>query len=165
MIAHNGYLLKKGEPVLCQNADYLKKNLEEYLKLPHEAVEWLMMMWRTIQFFDDVYDQSLPDKQDTSRVLWDVLFAMPTNLFFSRNAGMLYPVMCNAILKWSAANNREGDCDVDESTFVWRASYYDVVLTVVQICFGAEYTIANADKVLGLYGESFGDYKKEFKDA
>ena len=150
---------------MCQNTADLKKHLKEYLKLPHEAVEWLMMMWRTIQFFDDVYDQSLPDKQDAGRVLWDVLFAMPTNPFFSRNAGMLYPVICNAMLKWSAANNREADGNVDEQTFVWRASFYDVVLTVVQICYGAEYARVNADKVLGLYGESFDVYKKEFKDA
>lgn len=147
---------------MSQNSACLKKHLEEYLKLPPEAVDWLMMMWQTIQFFDDVFDQSFPDKRDTERVLWDVLFAMPTNPFFSRNAGMLYPVICSAMLKWSAANNREEACDVNELSFVWRASYYDVVLTVVQICFGAEYARLNADKVLALYGESYEEYKKEF---
>jgi hypothetical protein len=39
------------------------------------------------------------------------------------------------------------------------------VLAVVQIYHGPEFAAQNAHIVLGLYGETYDDYMKEFKNA
>jgi hypothetical protein len=145
--------------------NWLKKNLEESLLLPPDAVEWLMMLFNATQFFDDIADHDPVTREMLDVTLWNVLIAMPQNEFFLRNSFVLLPVMANSILKWQASDIVERSGKADERSFVWRASYYDVVLSVLNICHGPEVAIKNSDKAMCLYGEDFRDYIKEFRNG
>jgi hypothetical protein len=48
---------------------------------------------------------------------------------------------------------------------VWRAAFYDVVLMVVALCHGPDKALEMAHDVMGLYGEKYADYLKEFDYA
>jgi hypothetical protein len=69
------------------------------------------------------------------------------------------------ILKWQASDTVERSGNADAKSYVWRAGYYDIVLAVVQLCHGPVFAAQNAHIVLGLYGETYDDYMKEFKNA
>ena len=90
---------------------------------------------------------------------------MPSNPFYLANSGALIPIMASAILKWVASDEAERAGKADEKSFVWRASYYDIVLLVVLLSQGKDAALAKAATVMALYGEDFGAYKKEFPNA
>jgi len=142
--------------------DNLRVNLSQGLQLPSAAVDWLMMLWNAIQVFDDAADGDPINPQDLNAAIWDTLVAMPTNDFYVRNAHHLSPMVASMILKWWAANDVESVGRVDERSYMWRAGYYDVVLMVCNLCHGPAATGRVASQILGLYGEKYEDYKKEF---
>lgn len=135
------------------------------LGLPPDAVEWLVMLWDCIQVFDDVADGDPVKRGDLDTVIMNSLVLMPGNPFFRANSSHLTPVMMTAILKWKASDNAERDGKADARSFVWRASYYDVVLMVVALCHGSQAAMDAADSVMLLYGETFAEYLKEFEHA
>jgi len=144
------------------DVESLRSNFETVLGLPKPAVEWLVMLWNVIQVFDDVADGDPVHPQDLNAAIWDTLVAMPTNDFYVRNAHHLSPMVASMILKWHAANDAESNGCADERSYVWRAGYYDVVLMVCNLCYGPAATGRVASQILGLYGEKYEDYKKEF---
>lgn len=135
------------------------------LGLPPDAIEWLVMLWECIQLFDDVADGDPIERNDLDTVIMNTLVLMPGNPFFRVNASHLIPVMMTAILKWKASDTAERIGRVDSRSFVWRASYYDVVLMVVALCHGPHAAMNAADSVMLLYGETFAGYLKEFENA
>jgi len=145
--------------------DTLERHFVEQLNLPRSAVLWLLDLWRTIQVFDDVADGDPVDRQALDEVIWATLVDMPGNAFFQANATNLLPMLATAILKWKASDTVEREGRADEKSFVWRAAYYDIILLTVSLCHGPKVAMAQADTVLGLYGETFDDYRKEFSDA
>lgn len=140
---------------------WLEHNLLDGLKLPRTAVDWLLDLWRTIQVFDDVADGDPVDRQALDEVIWATLVDMPGNAFFQTHATNLLPLMATAILKWKASDTAEREGRADEKSFGWRAAYYDIILLTVSLCHGPKAALAQADTVLGLYGEKFEDYRKE----
>ena len=143
--------------------EWLRDNLRDALALPPDAVEWLIMLFEATQTFDDYADGDEVPRSALDATLWNTLVAMPQNSFFRANSSTLVPVVASAILKWQGADAIErGAGKVDARSFVWRASFYDVVLMVVQLVHGPRIAIANAHAVLNLYGESFDDYLGEF---
>lgn len=134
----------------------------ERLELPHDASMWLLNLWDVIQTFDDFYDRDEVGRNDILKTLWRVLVSMPANPFYRANQEFLTPVVANAICKWQGANAVESEAQPSEVSFVWRASYYDVVLTVVTLCHGPDKALELSPVVLGLYGEKYADYVKEF---
>lgn len=144
---------------------HLIRLLQKELKLPDDAIAWLSSLWNTIHFFDDVADGDYCDRAQLDSAMWNALVAMPANAFFRKNMDGLLPVMANAMLKWQASDAMERAGNANERSFIYRASFYDVLLMVFQLVHGAELAIACADKILALYGESFEDYKKEFNNA
>lgn len=140
------------------------KDILKSLNLPQPAQDFLIMLWHTIQFFDDVVDS---DKElDTGQIkgtLIDVLVRLPLNAFYIQNQASLIPVIANAILTWQASDLMERRGDANERSFVWRASYYQVVLQVYALAHGMDNAMADAEKILNLYGETYSDYKTEFK--
>lgn len=145
----------------------LRANLADPLRLPEPVIEWLMDLWGAIQGLDDLVDgeqQSLPEQYG---LIWRVLISMPSNSFYQAHANALLPVMANAYLKWRAAETVERGKLKDhyEKSFMWRASYYDVVLQCVLLVHGPERAAVLAATALALYGESLESYRKEFVDA
>jgi hypothetical protein len=143
----------------------LKQNLIETLKLQPAAVDWLMMLWNAIQVFDDVADGHKVDRKSLNSAIWDTLVAMGQNPFYAQNAAVLAPCLACSILKWQASDQAERSGRADARSFVWRASFYDVVLMVFQLCHGPALGTENAHLVMQLYGENLADYLKEFEDA
>jgi hypothetical protein len=135
---------------------------EETLGLPPDAVDWLLDVWTVVQVFDDVADGHNVARKTLHDAVWNSLVKMPANPFYAANTSALLPVMANAFLKWVAADDAERAGKADEKSFVWRASYYDVVLLVVLLTQGKDAAIAKAATVMALYGEAFEDYRKEF---
>ena len=138
--------------------DILKK-----LNLPPDAEAWLVDVWDAIQLFDDLEDGDAIENGNA--VLWKVMVDMPLNPFWQAHQMSLIPVMIVQILKWQAANTAELSGAATEQSYMWRAGYYDLVLLVHYLCFGRGLTEPSVCAILGLYGEAYADYKKEFTDA
>ena len=137
-------------------------HLKEGLQLSDIAVHWLLDLWDTIQVFDDVIDGDEVSRQDMLKVIVKSLVTMPTNPFYMTNVSILQPAIAMLILKWKAADDAELAGEADEKSFVWRASYYDVILTVVLLCHGWDVAMEKASSVMKLYGEDYMSYKEEF---
>lgn len=150
---------------MSDNVDMLEKNLKEGLYLPFDAVQWLLDLYHAFQIFDDFADGDAVDRKDLNLLIWNTLVGMQQNSFYMQNSFRLLPVISVNILKWQASDTVERAGNADAKAYVWRAGYYDIALTVVEICHGPVFAAQNAHIVLGLYGETYDDYMKEFKNA
>lgn len=142
----------------------MRKLLED-LKLPEEAVNWLIMLFDTIQVFDDFADGDKVDRKDLNKLIHNTLVFMPINPFFRMYADTLWPVISNNILKWQASDAAERADKASAMSFVWRAGFYDIILFVYSLCFGHEKATQMSDQIMGLYGEKFKGYMQEVKNA
>lgn len=145
--------------------EQLKTSLSVGLLLPDAAVAWLLDLWEVIQAFDDVVDEDTVDRAAFCQAIFTSLVSMPANPFFAANSASLLPALATMVLKWKASDDVERGGKADEKSFVWRAGYYDVVLMVVLLCHGKDIAMVAPNNVLNLYGESYKDYRKEFKNA
>jgi len=143
----------------------LRENLEGPLALPKDAVNWLVTVFEMAQMLDDAYDDGSLEPKDVNKLVWNTFVAMPTNPFYMEKAAVLTPVLITTIMKWHAANAVEEKQEPSESSFIWRAGYYDLVLFVVLLCHGEEVARNNAHLVMKLYGEKYSDYIQEIKHA
>ena len=143
----------------------LKENLTTVFNLPMPVVDWLMMVFDAIQVFDDFADGDPVKREDLNATIWNTLVGMHQNQFFIANSHVLVPLLAVSILKWQASDTVERTGEADAKSFVWRAGYYDLVLTAISMIHGAEYATKNSHLVLNLYGEKLEDYLKEFKNA
>ncbi|MCP4262914.1 MAG: hypothetical protein GY774_36200 [Planctomycetes bacterium] len=144
------------------------KSLEDNYKamgFPESAIEWLIMIWRIAQFFDDVADGDPVERLDLNAVLWDCLIGMNQNTFYQNHIPTLCPLVANAILKWQGSDNMERKGGSNAVSFVWRAGYYDLVLMVYFLVHGHKKASEDADLIASLYGESYDEYLKEFNHA
>ena len=135
------------------------------LGLPPDAAAWLLDLWDVIQVFDDVADGDTVSREDLHKTIWQCLVKMPSNSFFVANSANLLPVMATAFLKWVASDSAEREGRADARSFMWRASYYDVVLMAMLLCNRSETALVKSGLVMALYGEKFDDYRAEFPDA
>lgn len=135
------------------------------LKLPLEAQLWLTDFWDVIQGLDDWRDNDPVDPAEKEKVIYQVMVALPMNPFFQCHAHSLLPIMSNLVLKWIAANRLEDNKEELHKAYMWRAAYYDLVLEVVRLVHGYQDASIASEYVAKMYGESFEDYVKEFKNA
>ena len=140
----------------------LRTSLTDGLALPADAVDWLCDLYNVTQVFDDFADGDPVERGDLNRALYSVLVGMQLNPFYEMNRSSLRPVLALFIMKWQASDQAERGGNANEVSFVWRAGFYDVVMTVFLICHGREATEKNAQLIMSLYGEKFEDYRKEF---
>jgi hypothetical protein len=140
-------------------------NLLNQLGLPPMAVRYLLDLWLVIQAWDDVVDGDEIPREIKDRSIYASLVSIPGNPFYTENQMLLLPLISNSVLKWKAADTAEREGKPSAMSFSWRAGYYDVVLQVVSIVHGPDVAMQNAHNVMALYGESFEDYVKEFKNA
>lgn len=150
---------------MSDHAYWLNENLKETFAIPEGARAWLLSLWNVIQVFDDMADGDHPDRNSLHQAIADVLVNMPSNDFFLRHGHTLLPLLSVAILKWIASDDAERNGHADAMSYAWRAGYYDIVLAVVHICHGDEIARSVARQVMGLYGETFSEYLKEFGNA
>jgi hypothetical protein len=148
-----------------QHLESLQKNLTEGLFLPVDAVKWLLDLFHAFQIFDDFADNDAVARNDLNLLIWNTLVGMQQNQFYMANSYCLSSIVGLNILKWQASDTVERSGNADAKSYVWRAGYYDIVLAAVQLCHGPVFAAQNAHIVLGLYGETYDDYMKEFKNA
>jgi hypothetical protein len=148
-----------------QDLERLQKNLSQGLFLPSDAVRWLLDLYHAFQIFDDFADGDSVERNDLNAVIWNTLVGMQQNPFYAANAYCLSSVVGVNILKWQASDTLERTGKADAKSYMWRAGYYDVVLMVVQLCHGEVFAAQNAHVVSALYGETYDEYMKEFKNA
>tara|TARA_R110000782_G_scaffold47595_3_gene104577 strand:+ start:3131 stop:3580 length:450 start_codon:yes stop_codon:yes gene_type:complete len=148
-----------------EDVDWLRRNFVEVFCLPEEATEWLIDLYRSIQLFDDVADGDTIDRKELDHVLWHMMVGQYSNAFFAQKSAALVPLLANAILKWQASDHVEREGDVDARSFMWRAGYYDIILSVIQLCHGHEVAKERAHIVMRMYGEKYEDYLEEFIHA
>ena len=148
-----------------KSEEWLRENFVSVFELPNAAVEWLLMLWDSIQVFDDVADGDEVKRNDLDVVIWNTLVGMSQNQFWQANANSLMPVVATMVLKWQASDEAERDGKADAKSYMWRAGYYDVVLMVVTLCHPAKRAKELSRYVMELYGEKFEDYMKEFDHA
>lgn len=159
---HLGYCEKMSD---VSSRNILENTFEKVLDLPLQASQWLLDLWDVIQVFDDFADEEKVSRESLDKAIWAALVGMPSNPFYVANSYYLLPLIGNSILKWKASDKVERDGEANVTSFVWRASYYDVVLMVVQLVHGPDVALEHSDLVLKLYGEDFNEYLKEMCDA
>jgi len=142
--------------------DWLQENLKKVLLLPQPVIDWLVMVYVAIQVFDDIADGHKVERKDLDKTIWNTMVGIYQNQFFITNCQYLIPLVSVAILKWQAADQVERGGKADARSFVWRAGYYDLVMAAVLLTHGPSFAEENAHIVMGLYGEKFEDYLKEF---
>lgn len=135
------------------------------LRLPADAADWLLGLWTAIQVFDDVADGDTVSRNDLTAAIVNTLIVMPANPFFRAHVDQLTPVLTLAFLKWSASDTAERNGRAGPKSYMWRASYYDVVMIVVALCHGVSSASNDAEAVMNLYGETLDGYMKEFENA
>jgi len=126
------------------------------MNLPPDAMRFLLVVYEAWQVFDDFADG------DAVATLWNVFVGLPSNPFFQAHSAALVPAMGTGILKWIASDAVERAGEADEVSFVWRASFYDLVVLVAQLALGPAEAMRLAPSIMKLYGEKFADYRKEF---
>lgn len=131
------------------------------LSLPDDAVTYLIAVWDLFQGLDDWVDGDPVPREDQNRVIW--LATLGLGPFQAQHYAALQPVMANAVLKWQASDwiERNHEREQYPKAYMWRASYYDLVLQVVLLVHGVEAATRLAPVVMSMYGETLDDYLKE----
>lgn len=140
------------------------QNLSQHfqaLGLTPPAARFLFDVWSLIQVFDDVVDGDEVKREDLDAAIWAAFIGLPDNPFFIENRTQLVSIMATQVIKWQASDAAERAGNADARSYMWRAGFYDLVATVALICGGPE----RAKAALGLYGETFEEYLKEFGNA
>jgi len=135
------------------------------LGLTPQASQWLLDVWDAIQLFDDVADKDDIERKDLDRVIYSAFVGFNQNQFFSENYHSLNGLLNVALVKWQASDTAERTGKANEKSFVWRASYYDLVVYCTILCQGYEFAHKNSQYLMDMYGEDYKDYIKEFKNA
>lgn len=136
------------------------------LSLPEKASNFLLILFRIIQIFDDFADSEKVSDKKLDILIWDTLVRLPTNSFYRAHDLVLAPLIITSILKWKASDTKEKELkSADAKSFMWRAGYYEIVLFVVSIVHGEKFAQENAVSILELYGETFDNYLEEFNNA
>lgn len=137
------------------------------MALPEVAADWLADLFLVIQRIDDIADEGSIPRNELNGLLWTSLVALPANPFFQQHAHSLIPLLQSMILKWQASDyvERHGMRELLPKAYMWRASYYDVVLHVFLLVHGQEMATENAWRVMAMYGETLKDYLAEFENA
>ena len=135
------------------DAAYLKSHFDT-LGLPPEAQEYLLDLWQVIQLLDDAADGDAIT--NANGVAWAIFARMPMNQFYRNTMATLQPLLVMQLVKWEAANKAEAAGLADEKSFMWRAGYYEIVSMACHLCG------LDAHAALGLYGETFAQYREEF---
>jgi hypothetical protein len=143
----------------------LRSNFRDNLCLSDDACDWLMMLWQAIQAIDDIVDGEEIDHDSAIALGWNVLVAMPGNPFFQKHSSVLLPAMGLQFAKWKASDDAERDGRASATAFVWRASYYDMVLMAVQCEHGGPIGVEIGQHVMEMYGENYDTYISEMKHA
>lgn len=147
--------------------------------MPLDARVFLLRLWNAVQFLDDVVDND--PRTDAVDQVYNIMVGLLTDPFLDQHRAQLVGVIGSAFHKWAASHQVEvmaksaGPETSDDMratldraldvAFVWRASFYDVVMACAALSMPQETVKRMAPGLLSLYGERREDYRKEFQNA
>ncbi len=142
--------------------DYTQAILDHVhsLDLPPDAAAFLADAWEVAQALDDAKDGDA--NAGAERAAWAAFVSLPANGFYRQHMHALQAALAVAVKKWECANVAEANGKADARSYMWRAGFYDLVLTVCLLVHGAGF---DPMRVLGLYGETLAEYLEEFGNA
>lgn len=153
----------KPEKALLTQQELLVDQLEK-LDFPNDAIHFLVSVWDLSQFFDDVVDNPAEiGRHQANDALWDCFVKLPTNTFYLKHQYTLTGCIIPFLMKWQASDSAERAGRANEQSYMWRAGFYDVVLTCFTILKGPRDAAIYAETIMNLYNETYEEYKKEFK--
>lgn len=106
------------------------------------AVDFLMLISRTYEFFDDLVDRDKPYTDETAiGILFDLTIELPKNPFFLFYQQQLSPVMETAINAWvdSVRLERSNDDTGINIAYVLRFWCIELVMFTVRLLRGRDY--------------------------
>ena len=131
------------------------------------AIAFLLDYFDACEVADDVVDGDKPvTADDVTRMLYELAVNIPSNPFFARHAQTLLPVLATGIGAWSDSVKLERKAD-DHSlrfAFVMRATYLEIIRTVITITRGREAAEACSMEILEWFGsETFDEYAQKIR--
>lgn len=147
--------------------EHIARYCAEALELPPMAIAWLQDLFTVEQHFDDYADGDPVSREQLNALIWKALVSMPSNPFFMANAGALLPVLANSILQWQASDavEKAGMKEHHGKAYMWRASWYAVLLQVFAIVHGPEVAARDGWKCMAAYGETLEGYLEEMSNG
>lgn len=137
----------------------------ENMGLSEMAQDFLLLVWRSTQFYDDLADGDNFTRDELDVAIWDHFVGLPTHPFMLQYGHLVAPVLQLLVLKWHGSDQAERANEADARSYMWRAGFYDVLIMVASIDIGPRNTTSIAKDIMHLYGETFKDYKKEFPNG
>jgi len=107
------------------------------------ATDFLSRCISAFHTWDDLIDQDHPVAPEAiTQAFFFAFVGLPTNSFYAANYNHLFPVLCNAITNWLAANEleREPKSMLDtEIAFITRSEYINLIIETARLCGGHEW--------------------------
>ena len=148
-----------------EGVDKLYANLTDGFELPHDAAQFVIMIFHFSQFFDDVADGDEIKREDLDMNIFNCFVGMNSNPFFVTYRMQLLPILDLIIIKWQGSDIAERTGRANEKSFMWRAGFYDLLMSVVSLCHGYKKANSMAVDVMNFYAETIEEYKEEFNNG
>jgi len=124
------------------------------------AVKLLLDIWIVIQAWDDAYDG---DENDHVEGYKKAMVDLPNNPLYVP-AAIAYQIK-SIYIDWMAANKFEKRKEHLNKAYMLRASYYRIIIHIVDFLYGVDSAVDVADKIWSCYGEEFKDFEGEILNA
>ena len=124
------------------------------------AVRLMLDIWLIIQAWDDAYDNDPADHCPAYRA---AMISLPTNPIYQN-----FPISLlikQMFFDWQAANEFEYRKEHLHKSYLLRAGFYRVLLTVISFIHGDKAAENQAAAVWRCYGETFQQYQEEMNNA
>ncbi len=150
---------------LIKQEDYIRKKLKEYLLGNEQAVEFCLMMLKTVHFWDDLADGEKLSPSDISDALIRMTFFIPLNPFYDTFKPQLIPLMVNTILCWQDANILDHGSEHDmHISYGLRSAGIQILVYSAFLLGGNEWAKKVGPDIRRLLIEDLNDFVSEMKN-
>ena len=131
------------------------------------AANFLRLLYHSFYTWDHIVDDEDSFTKKQVNVAFESLaIGIPENPFYQKHAGMLHPMMLNAIIQWHSSNQLkeegiEEHCDQKLlAAYIIRDCTFMVASTVAYITGGLEYAIDIAQEPWRSWSDTFEEYRE-----
>lgn len=132
-----------------------------------EAVSFFVQLCQVADTLDDLVDGEPWSSASVRRLVWDCLFSIQENRFFSEHRDALTPVMASAFLAWedSISLAMTGGEEEVLTAHVLRYAILDVAVMCALIIGGKEWAnMVGPELRMACRDDTFKQFLKEMKD-
>jgi len=130
-----------------------------------EAMAFCNVIFESSQVLDDLIDGDKEvDKEAVIACWWNMLVALPNNVFYVRNLTKLTPILQRSLTDWFDANTLEQGNDADKNiAFILRDSVSALLIDCAYLVGGYQWgRQVSATIRKSIHDEPLEDYKAEF---